>query len=91
MSRGVDEVENIVLPVLGGVHQGDGVGLDGDAPLPLQVHVVQQLVFHLPQGDGLGQLQDPVGQGGLAVVDVGHDAEIANVTSVHRNAPVDRE
>ena len=87
VSRGVDEVEHIVLPVLRRVHQGDGVGLDGDAPFPLQIHVVQQLVLHLPQGDGLGLLQNAVRQGGLAVVDVGHDAEIADMTSVHSFSP----
>ena len=87
VARGVDQIQFIVLPVLGMVGQPDGPGLDGDAPLPLQVHVVQQLVFHLPQGDGLGLLQDAVGQGGFSVVDVGHNAKIANFASVHANTP----
>ena len=90
MAGGVDQIEDVVLPVLGGVHQGDRVGLDGDAPFPFQVHVVQQLVFHLPQRHRLGQLQNPVGQGGLAVVNVGHNAEIANFASIHENTPSKR-
>ena len=41
MAWGVDEVQVIGLPVLGLIFQADGPGLDGNAPLPLQVHVVQ--------------------------------------------------
>ena len=35
MTRGVDEVERVDLPVLRGVVEGDGAGLDGDAALAL--------------------------------------------------------
>ena len=58
---------------------GDGPGLDGDAPFLLQLHVVQQLGTHLPLRDGVGELQQPVGQGGFPVVDVGDDGEIADL------------
>ena len=40
VARGVDEVEGVDQAVPGGVFQRDGVGLDGDAALPLQIHVV---------------------------------------------------
>ena len=50
-----------------------------DAPLPFQVHLVHELVAHLPGGDGAGEFQQPVRQGALAVVDMGDDAEIADV------------
>jgi hypothetical protein len=36
----VDEVEDVGLAVAGAVVEADGVGLDGDAALALQVHVV---------------------------------------------------
>ena len=71
VARGVDQVEGIGLAVVGGVVQLDGAGLDGDAPLPLELHIVQQLVLHLPGLDGVALLQQAVGQGGLAVVNVG--------------------
>ena len=61
------------------VGQPDGPGLDGDAPLPLQVHVVQQLALHLPGGNGVALLQQPVRQRGLAVVNMGNDAEVSDV------------
>ena len=79
MARGVDEVELVGVAVLGGVVELDGPGLDGDAPLLLQVHVVQQLGLHLPGGDGVALLDQPVGQGGLAVVDVSNDREVTNL------------
>ena len=79
MARGVDEVQGVDLAVLGLVEQVHGPGLDGDAPLPLQVHVVQNLVLHLPLRHGVAQLQQPVRQRGLAMVDVGDDGKIANM------------
>ena len=79
VTGGVDQVELIGLAVVGGVGQVDGPGFDGDAAFALDVHVIQQLLFHLAGGDGAGLLQDAVGQGGFAVVDVGNDAEIADM------------
>ena len=87
VARRVDEVELVLLAVLGGVVHGHGPGLDGDAPLPLDVHVVQNLVRHGPLVHALGQLQNPVRQGGFAVVDVGDDAEVADVFSCHGFPP----
>ena len=76
MARGVDQVEDIGLPVVSGVVQLDGPGLDGDAALPLEVHGVEDLVLHLPKLDGVAFLQQAVGQGGLAMVNVGDDRKI---------------
>ena len=56
--------------------------LDRDAPLLLQVHVVQDLVeLHLACRDGTGPLQQPVRDRGLPVIDVGNDAEISDMIS----------
>ena len=79
MARRVDEVELVILPVLCRIVQGNGARLDGDAALALQLHVIQKLGLHLALVHGLGTFQDAVGQGGLAVVDMGDDAEIADV------------
>ena len=85
VARGVNEVQGIGLAVQGIILDGHRPGLDGDAPLPLQVHAVQQLILHLPLGHRVAQLQQPVGQGGLSVVNVGNDGKIANFTLVcHR-------
>ena len=70
VARGVDEIQGVGLPVGGLVVQPHRPGLDGDAPLPLQVHVVQQLGLHFPLGDGVAQLDEAVGKGGFSVVNV---------------------
>ncbi len=82
---GVDEVEPVGLSVAPVVHL-DGVALDGDAFLPFQVHVVQHLVFHLPVAQGLGEFQQTVCQGRFTMVDMGDDAEIANI--LHKSAKI---
>ncbi len=79
VARRVDEVELILLAILRVVVDADGLGLDGDAPLALQVHAVEHLLAHVALGHGVGHLQDAVGQGRFPVVDVGDYAEIADV------------
>ena len=88
VARGVDEVELVLLAVLGVVVDADGLGLDGDAPLALQVHAVEHLLAHVPLGDGVGHLQDAVGQGRLPVVDVGDDGEVADVFEACHRASI---
>ena len=76
----VDQVDDVVLPVDPHV-----LGLDGDAPLPLDVHRVEVLGPHLPGVDGAAVLQDAVGQSRLAMIDVGDHADVADgVGAGHR-------
>ena len=86
MAGGVDEVELILLAAhLGGVVQRDRVRLDGDAALALEVHGIQHLGLHLAVLEATADLDEAVGQRGLAVVDVGDDGEVADVLDVgHR-------
>jgi hypothetical protein len=81
VARGVDEVHDVVAVV-----EPDRLELDGDAPLPLEVHRVEVLVAHVPGIDGAAQLEDPVGQRRLAVVDVGDDRDVADAIEIHRGA-----
>ena len=78
MARSVDEVQHVVLTAAGVVHL-DGVALDGDAFLLLQVHAVQHLVFHLTLVESLGAFQHTVGKSAFAVVDMGDYAKISDV------------
>ena len=75
----VDEVEHIGLAVSRLVVEADGLGLDRDAALALDVHRVEDLVLHLAVGDRAAKLDQPVGQRRLAVVDMRDDREIADV------------
>ena len=52
--------------------------------LPLDVHGVEVLLPHVAGVDGAGQFEDPVREGGLPVVDVGHDAQVSNAVEVQR-------
>ena len=82
MARRVDQVEDVGLAVLGRVLDPDGIGLDGDAALALDIHRVEHLLFHVALGHRPGHLDEPVGQRRLAVVDMGHDGEIADMREV---------
>ena len=82
MPGGVDQVEIVFLAVPGFVDRADRLALNGDAALPLQFHVVQDLVLHLPAREKSGLFNDAVRQGGFAVVDVGDDTEIPDMLPV---------
>jgi small subunit ribosomal protein S20 len=83
MSGGVDHIEDVVPPA-GAPGHPDRLGLDGDAALALDVHPIQVLGAGAALVEHPGQLQHPVGQGGLAVVDMGDDAEVADRRRVGR-------
>ena len=77
MAGGVYEVDHMAVVV-----EADALELDGDAPLPLQVHGVEVLGAHLPGVDRPANLQHAIGQRGLAVVDVGDDRGVADSSEV---------
>ena len=76
MSGGVDQVEDILLPVFCPVDQTHGLRLDCNSPFPLEVHIVQDLILHLTAGQKTGLFNHPVRQRGLPVINMRHDAEI---------------
>jgi len=78
VARGVDEVQLVLLSVLRVVQKRNGVALDGDPALPLDIHRVQDLVAKLALGDTPAFLDESVGECRLSVIDVGDDAEVAN-------------
>ena len=77
--RGVDQIEHKILSILRLVRHLNGVAFDGDSTLSFEVHIVERLVLHLPLCNGSSGLEESIGQGAFAVVDVGNDAEISNV------------
>jgi hypothetical protein len=75
----VHQVEDVGLAVARLIVEADGLGLDGDSALLLDLHVVEDLaVGHLAVGEAAGALDQPVGEGRLAVVDMRDDAEVSN-------------
>src|SRR5690606_37656555 len=90
VAGGVDEVQLIGLPVARLVMQGHAVGLDGNAALALQIHGVQHLGFHFPVAQATADLDEAVGKGGLAVVDVGNDGKVADMAQVTHGTSLER-
>jgi hypothetical protein len=82
VARRVHQVELVGLAVLVAVVEAHGLRLDGDAALALDVHGIEDLLLHLPVRDVAAQLDEPVGQRRLAVVDVSDDREIADEAGV---------
>jgi hypothetical protein len=74
----VDEVQLVLLAVLGRVIEPHRRSLDRDAALALQVHAVHELRAALAIGQRVGRVQQAIRQRRLAVVDVGDDREIAD-------------
>jgi hypothetical protein len=48
VARSIDQVENVVLSIFGVIVKANCLGLDGDASLFLQIHVIENLSGHLP-------------------------------------------
>ena len=87
----VDQVELVhaSLSVAGVVVHAHRVKLDRDAPFALQIHGVEHLFPHQALVERPGELDEPVGQRRFPVVDVGHDAEVADVVLAHRGRNID--
>ena len=79
VAGGVDDVDAGFLPVEGG-----HLGQNGDAALTLQVIRVHGALGDLLVLAERARLrQQPVDQGGLAVVDVGNDGDVAQIHGAH--------
>ena len=70
VARRIDQVELIRLAIIGVIGHANGIGLDRDAALALDIHGVEQLRLHVALVDGMGELEDTVTDRGLAMVDV---------------------
>ncbi|MCY1552518.1 hypothetical protein D9M68_889180 [compost metagenome] len=59
--------------------QGGGLRLDGDAALTLDFHRVEDLRRHFAVRQSAAALDQAIGQGRFAVIDVGNDGEVADM------------
>jgi hypothetical protein len=78
VARGVDQIKYIVLIIKTIIHL-NGMALDGDAPFPFQIHIVQGLRLQVPVSNSSCNLQEPIRQGAFAVINVRDDAEIPDM------------
>jgi hypothetical protein len=79
----VDEVELVLLAIVRGVRHPHRVQLDRDAALALEVEGVEHLGLHFALLEHAGFLDQAVRERGLAVIDVGDDAEVAYMVQIH--------
>src|SRR5690606_16476037 len=84
----VHEVKLIGLAVAGGVVEADGLGLDGDPALALNIHVIKDLLAPLAVGQAAGGLDQPVGQRRLAMVDMSNDRKVADAAKLSHPPPL---
>ena len=85
--RSVEQVEPVCLPAFRLVAHRHRVRLDRNPPFALQVHGVQELVLFFALLDRAGAFEEAVGEGALAVVDVGDDAEITGELGIGHRRP----
>jgi hypothetical protein len=78
VAGGIDEVQLVGMAVFGLVGQRYRLSLDGDAALALDRIRVEHLRLHLTGLKATAKLDDAIGQGGLAVIDMGDDGEVAD-------------
>ena len=87
MARRVHQVQDVILAVIGGVVQPHRLCLDGDPALALDIHIVEDLLGHLALGQPSAHLNQAVGDGRLAMVDMRDNREIADVVCRGHRGP----
>ena len=85
MTRSVDDVELVLCSVFGFVVDANGIRLDRDAALTLEIHIIEQLIAHVALRDRTRAFQEAICQRGLTVVDVSDDAEVTYARLIHGN------
>ena len=83
VARRVHQVELVGDAVLGPL-EPDGLRLDGDPALALDIHIVEHLRAHLTFGEATGRLDQAVGERRLPMVDMGNNTEISDEIQVFR-------
>src|SRR5213595_1453653 len=79
MPRCIDEIQLILFAVECCVAHTYCLSFDGNALLTLQIHLVERLLDQFTFGDRPCIFQQAIGKGGLAMIDMGDNAEISNV------------
>ena len=79
VARRVDQIEHVVLAVPRLVVEAHRLRLDGNSAFALDIHGIEHLVLHLALLQPAGQLDQPVGERRLAMVDMRDNGEIADV------------
>ena len=88
MAGRIDEIELIGLAVGCLIIKPNGLRLDGNAALALQLHIIKHLFLHFARRQTAGQLYQPVGKCRLAVVNMCDNREITDVFLNRHISPI---
>ena len=83
MSGSIYHIQNILLSVLRIIDNPACLRLDGNAALPFQFHIIQNLALHFPAGQQTRHLYNPVRQRGFSVINMGHNTEISDFALIY--------
>ena len=86
VTRGIKKIQPVSMPIFGQILHRHRVGLNGDSPLPLQIHGVQQLILLIAIFDGASHFEQSIGQRRLAVIDMRDNTKIASEPASHLDA-----
>ena len=79
MARCVDQIEAVRLAVSRLIREGNRLALDRNSPLTFNVHIIKYLIFGGSLVADTGIFDKPIGKGRLPVVNVGDNAEVADI------------
>jgi hypothetical protein len=82
MTRAIDQVQLVKLPIAGLVIHANSFGFDRDALLTFEIHAVEQLVAAFARADCAGRLKQPIGQSGFAMINMRYDTKVPYSTLV---------
>ncbi len=88
MTRSIDEVQDVVHTISRTELHACWLHLDSDAALALEVHFVEHLITHFTRLNRAGAFKEPIREGRLAVINMGDDAEVADVHCVGVRRPL---
>lgn len=74
MARGIYEMKQIVFPFVT-IYHAACLCLDRNTALPLHIQLVEELLL-ASRFDCACELEEPVAEGTLAMIDMGDDAEV---------------
>ena len=82
MAGRVDQIELIALTVRRLIVETHGLRFDRNAAFALEFHRIEHLLLHLPIAEAAASLDQTVGKGRLAMVDMGDDGKVSNMRDV---------
>ena len=90
MAGCINQVENISLAILRLIVQPDSLCLDGNATLAFNIHIVEHLLGHVTQGNGIRILNQAVSESRFPMVNMGNNRKIPNFVTTWVSAACKR-